>query len=230
MSYPLLSPQNKRTGLWQHQLACALSSPARCTRLRSTLIFLLLLCSTCYIPVLMVWAGIIPFGYRFYVLAAVLLSFFLLSMIRGYRLDELGITWTNGLASLRWNLLFCASGTVGLLVLHWQGIAMPRGYDYSLTCFLFYIFFLSPVQEFIFRGVLFAEMRRSRITHPVWMLLISTATFCFLHVIYNHPPLLLITFVSGLIWGAMYLRWPSIWGISFSHSVLGSLAMLLGVL
>lgn len=230
MNYPLLSPQNRKTGFWQNQLACDFSSTPKITRLRSTLTFFLLLCGTCYIPVCMVWAGIIPFAYRFYVLAAVLLSLLLLSMMRGYRWNELGMTWTNGWASVRWNLLFCASGTVGLLVLHGQGITMPRGYEYSLTCFLFYIFFLSPIQEFIFRGVLFAEMRRCQITHPVWMLLISTATFCFLHVIYNHPPLLLITFFSGLVWGAMYLRWPSLWGIAISHSVLGSLAMLLGVL
>jgi len=47
---------------------------------------------------------------------------------------------------------------------------------------------------------------------------------------YDHPALLLITFVSGPVWGGIYLRWPSIWGISLSHSLLGALAMFLGVL
>lgn len=230
MKYSTLPHQGRKNIFVQNRLVCGCTFASEIKQLRSPQAFLLLLGCTCYIPVLLVWSGGIPFSYRFYVLAAVLLSFLLLTVARGYGFRELGITLTGSLPSLRWNILFCAGGAIGLLLLHGQGIAMPRGYDYSLACFLFYIFFLSPVQELIFRGVLFAEMRRCRITHPFWMLLISASTFCFLHIIYNHPPLLVITFFSGVVWGFMYLRWPSIWGLALSHSVLGSLAMLLGVL
>jgi hypothetical protein len=41
---------------------------------------------------------------------------------------------------------------------------------------------------------------------------------------------LLLTLVSGFVWGALFLRWPSIWGVSLSHSLLGALAMFLGIL
>ncbi|MBV5317079.1 MAG: CPBP family intramembrane metalloprotease [Desulfobulbaceae bacterium] len=192
--------------------------------------FFLLLLVNCYAPILLLWSGAIPFAYRFHVLAVVLLSFILHSVYRGYCFRDLGFTWENSWNSIRWNLLFCAVGGIGLYLTYRTGLLMPREYSYSLACFLFYILILGPVQELIFRGIMFAEMKRCRIIDPKMMLLISTITFSFLHIIYNHPPLLLITFVSGLVWGMIYLRWPSIWGISFSHSLLGALAMFLGVL
>lgn len=192
--------------------------------------FFFILAAICYLPVTLVWTGVIPFAYRFHVLAGVLFSIIGLGLFRGYRWQEVGFTREHSRSALRWNLLFCATGTIGLLLLDRCGVAMPRNHEYSLTCFFIYIAFLGPVQEFIFRGVLFAEMRRCHINHPAMVLCISTVTFCFLHVIYNYPPLLLITFISGLVWGILYLRWPTLWGISLSHSFLGALAMVLGVL
>lgn len=49
------------------------------------------------------------------------------------------------------------------------------------------------------------------------------------YIIYHNPAVLLLTLVSGLVWGVLFLRWPSIWGVSLSHS-LGALAMFLGIL
>jgi uncharacterized protein len=192
--------------------------------------FFLLLLINCYLPILLIWSGVIPFAYRFYVLAVVLTSFLVFGLRQGYRFRDLGYTLDKFGDALRWNLLVCAFGGIGLYLTYRTGVFMPREYSYSLACFLFYIFILAPVQELIFRGILFAEMKRCQIVDPKAILLISTTTFSFLHIIYNHPPLLLITFISGFIWGMSYLRWPSLWGVSLSHSLLGALAMFLGVL
>ena len=192
--------------------------------------FFVLLLINCYAPVFLIWSGVIPFAYRFHVLAVVLLSFIAHSVHRGYRLHDLGFTLEHNWNSIRWNLLFCTIGGIGLYCAFRAGWLMPREYSYSLACFLFYIVILAPVQELIFRGILFAEMKRCRTIAPKMMILISTITFSCLHIIYNNPVLLLITFVSGLVWGMIYLRCPSIWGISLSHSLLGALAMFLGVL
>ena len=86
------------------------------------------------------------------------------------------------------------------------------------------------MQEVIFRGLLFAEMRKCGIVKGKWLVLISTCTFCFLHIIYNNPSVLLLPLISGFVWGMLFLRWPSIWGVSLSHSLLGALAMFLGIL
>jgi len=219
-----LSPFAKHALALSASLQTATGLPA--PRIR----FALLLLINCYLPVMLIWSGIVPFACRFYVLAVVLANFIVFGLCRGYRLRDLGYTLARFRDALRWNLLFCLLGGIGLYLTYRTGTLMPRGYSYSLAGFLFYIFLLAPVQELIFRGILFAEMKRCQIIDPKAMLLISATTFSFLHVIYNHPPLLLITFVSGLVWGMLYLRWPSLWGVTLSHSLLGALAMALGVL
>lgn len=191
---------------------------------------LILLLVACYLPILLLWSGIIPFAYRFHVLLLVLVSLFAFSRWRGHSRRELGITLENGWPALRWNLVFSLFGAAVLCLAWWADLFMQRGHGYSLSHYLFYIVFLGPVQEFIFRGVLFAEMRRCRSLDPLLMLLISTVSFGFLHVIYHNPLLLLITLVSGLAWGISFLRWPTLVGVCLSHSLLGALAMSLGVL
>lgn len=192
--------------------------------------FFLLLLLNCYLPVFLIWSGCIPFAYRFHVLALVMLGFLVHSLRRGYGLDDLGFTRQPGWDSIRWNLLFCLLGSIALYFTYRAGLLMPRTSSFTLSSFLFYMVILAPVQELIFRGILFAEMRRCQGLDSRMMVLISTFTFSYLHIIYNHPALLLITLVSGLVWGLLYLRWPSLWGISLSHSLLGALAMFLGVL
>lgn len=191
---------------------------------------LLLLLVACYLPILLLWSGIIPFAYRFHILLLVLASLFVFSRWRGHSRRELGITLENSWPALRWNLVFSTFGAAVLCLAWWADVFIQRGHGYSLSHFLFYIVFLGPVQEFIFRGVLFAEMRRCRSLDPLLMLLISTVSFGFLHVIYHHPLLLLLTLISGLAWGISFLRWPTLVGVCLSHSLLGAFAMFLGLL
>ena len=192
--------------------------------------FALGLVAVCYVPVLLIWTGLIPFACRFQVLAAVLFVLVALGLYRGFDRRELGFTLAHSRQALGWNLLFLAVGAVALCALARFGWTMPRQSGYPLTAFLFYLLFLGPVQEVIFRGILFAEMRKCGIVEGKWLVLISTCTFCFLHIIYNNPSVLLLTLVSGFVWGVLFLRWPSIWGVSLSHSLLGALAMFLGIL
>jgi hypothetical protein len=202
----------------------------RATRYPASAPFLILLLVNCYLPILLIWFDVIPFTFRFHVLAAVLFTFVLFGLYRGYGLNEVGITLNHLRKSMLANTLFCAAGGLGVYLVFLGGFQMPREHSHSLTSFLLYIAVLAPVQEFIFRGIMFAEMKRCRIADPRIMLLISTVSFSFLHIIYDYPPLLLITFISGLAWGMMYLRWPSLLGISISHALLGAFAMFLGVL
>lgn len=213
----------------ERPLADTITRTPRTTLYPATAPFLLLLVN-CYLPILLIWLGIIPFTYRFHVLGAVLCSFVLFGLYRGYRLGELGLTLKHSRNSMLANVLFCAAGGLGLYLVFKGGVQMPRDHSYSLTGFLLYIAFLAPIQEFIFRGIMFAEMKRCRISDPRIMLLISSVSFSFLHIIYDYPPLLLITFIGGLAWGMIYLRWPSLLGISMSHALLGAFAMFLGVL
>jgi uncharacterized protein len=192
--------------------------------------FLLLLAFAFYAPSTLIWMKIIPFEYRFFAFFSVLAGFSLYCLRRRYTLYELGFRTDNLQGSLIWNLFFCLIGAVGLYATYKAGIQKPNAPIHPPSLYVFYIFFLGPIQEVVFRGILFAEMKRIGIADQRWMILVSTLSFSFLHIIYNHPPLLIITLVSGLTWGIIFAKRPNIWGVSLSHSLLGALAMFLGVI
>ena len=192
-------------------------------------ILFLLLCMF-YTPPALIWLGIIPFKYRFHALFCVLTGFLFYCILRRFSLYELGFRKDNLNTSVCWNLLFCIIGAVGLYATHKAGLLRPRHVPYLPYAYAAYIFLLGPVQEIVFRGVLFAEMKRIHILDNRWILLVSSLSFCFLHIIYRYPPLLIIAFISGLVWSAIFSKWPNIWGIALSHSLLGALAMFLGVI
>jgi uncharacterized protein len=191
--------------------------------------FFLFIFSIFYVPAILIWTQILPFEYRFHSFFFVLVCFLFYCSRRRYSFHELGFRTDNLGTSLRWNLLFCILGGAGLCLTHKIGYLHSTNATSLPHVYAVYIFFLGPVQEVIFRGILFAEMQRLRTINRKWILLISTLSFCFLHIIYRYPPLLIITFISGLAWGIIYMKWRNIWGIALSHSVLGALAMFLGV-
>ncbi|MEA2059939.1 MAG: CPBP family intramembrane glutamic endopeptidase [Thermodesulfobacteriota bacterium] len=144
---------------------------------------------------------------------------------RRYGFREIGFRTDNLKSALIWNLVFCAAGGIGVYIIYHAGIMRPEIRNYLPHVYLFYIFFLSPVQEIFFRGILFAELNRAGIHSTNLFLLVSTFSFCFLHIIYRHPLILIITFIGGLAWGTIFIKRPNIWAVSLSHSLLGALAM-----
>jgi hypothetical protein len=192
--------------------------------------FLIFLFLTFFVPTALIWLEIIPFKYRFHAFFFVLTGFFFYSLLRRYSFYELGFRTDNLSNALQGNLLFSAVGALGLYVTCKVGLVKPRDATYLPYAYAAYIFLIGPVQEVVFRGILFAEMKRLQVLDLRWILTVSTLPFCFLHIIYRQPSLLLITFVSGVVWGVIFRKWPNIWGISLSHSLLGSLAMFLGII
>ena len=173
-------------------------------------ILCLLLCML-YTPPTLIWLGIIPFKYRFHALSCVLTGFLIYCILRRFSLYELGFRKDNLSTSVCWNLLLCIIGAAGLYATHKAGLLRPRDVPYLPYAYAAYIFLLGPVQEIVFRGILFAEMRRIRILDNGWILLVSSLSFCFLHIIYRHPPLLIIAFASGMAWSLIFSKWPNIW-------------------
>lgn len=189
------------------------------------LFFLLFMCHG---PVALIWLKIIPFEYRFYALFFALAGLTFFCFQRRYSLDELGFRTDTLKNALELNLRFCAGGAIVLYLSYKTGLLIPKNHTYLPYAYLFYIFFLGPVQELFFRSILHTEIKRLKIYSNRLFLCISTLSFCFLHVIYGHPQMLVIALVSGLAWGIIYIKQPNIWGIALSHSFLGALAMILG--
>lgn len=191
---------------------------------------LLLLLFICHAPVALIWLEIIPFEHRFYAFLIALPGLAFFCFYRRYRLEELGFRIDTLKGALEPNLVFCAMGGITLYIVNKTGMLTPNSHRLFPYFYVVYIFFLGPVQEIIFRGILFTEMKRIQNGSNHLFLWVSTLSFCFLHVIYRNPQMLVIAFISGLVWGIIFMKRPNIWGVAFSHSVLGAFAILLGLI
>jgi uncharacterized protein len=96
--------------------------------------------------------------------------------------------------------------------------------------FPLYATLFSPAQEFACRAVLFAELARRGIASATAQVLITAATYAFIHVIYRDALVLAATFAIGIAWGVIYRRWPNLAGVSLSHAGLGAGAILVGLI
>jgi len=76
-------------------------------------------------------------------------------------------------------------------------------------------------QQFAFQGLLHRGLRVLT-SSPFLQVLITAAAFATVHV--GNPTLLVLTFLAGLMWSVFYRRWPNLWLLAGSHSVLAALA------
>ena len=181
------------------------------------------------LPVSLIVAGIVPFSFRFPVLVLMFLFVIAYSAFRGFSFADLGIRSDNLAASLGVNAALSALFS-GVLLLLFYFRLIPGPYFPVWSVFIpFYFLFASPVQEFLFRSFLFAEMRASGIRRGWVMIAVSALSFSFVHVIYGDWRTLLATFSIGIIWAGVYFRFPNLAGVSLSHAIIGMFAILAGI-
>lgn len=190
--------------------------------------FVSLLLFAFYTPVILIWSGFIPFEYRFHASFSLLAVFILFSFIRRHGFRELGFRTDNLKGSILSNLVFCSRS-------NWLFFTYKAGFlrsnnDHLLPyVYAVHVLFLVPVQEIVFRGIVFAEMKKIRVNDYRWAILVSTISFCF-------PPHIQTSahacnhICKWFVWGLIFSKWPNIWGVSLSHSILGALAIFLGVI
>jgi CAAX protease family protein len=188
----------------------------------------LVLCAYC-VPPLLIYVGIIPFAYRFHVLVAVAAALALVALRKNIPLRELGLRTDNLKPALLANaLLSLVLGGATLWVFSQGLIREPTAPN--LWWFApFYVLVSCPAQEFSCRGFLFAEMNRRGITGAAAQIAISSVAYAFLHIIYNDWLTVLAPLFIGVIWGVIYRLYPNLWGVIFSHAVLGLISIIVGL-
>lgn len=183
-----------------------------------------------YLPPLLLLFGVLPFTWRFQILAIMTIVMLAYDWRHGFGLRELGFRTDtlkgslllNIIASLLLVLLMFLSLRAGLI----REPVIPK---WNLF-FAYYLLISSTSQEFLFRSNLFALMRRSNIGGPILQIMASAVTFSFLHVFYKDPLTLAATFAMGLLWGAIYYKYPNFWGVALSHAVVGAAAIKVGLI
>jgi membrane protease YdiL (CAAX protease family) len=141
----------------------------------------------------------------------------------GFRLDTLkpALLWYGGVTVFFTIFMLIASHY------HWLRVSAYLLEPSSQNSLLLYYFFIvSTSQEFIFRGLLFAEMKRIGIRSMWVQVLISGVLFALVHIHYRDGLTVMMTLGMGLIWGWLYTRYPNWLVISLSHGILGCVALL----
>ncbi|MBN1200079.1 MAG: CPBP family intramembrane metalloprotease [Bacteroidales bacterium] len=155
----------------------------------------------------------------------------------GYPLSDYGLTLKQAGRSLYENLL--ASAVVILLLVLLKVWLKQRGWAFHnrpfieekefQTFFLYFYVVNAPVQEFLARGVLQSSIGRILMgkRRMFWAVVSTSLIFGMLHTVYSLP-VALITLLASLLWGWLYVRHPTIIGVSVCHLLVGLAAILLG--
>ena len=172
-----------------------------------------------------------------FIITVVALSVFMAKR-SGIPLSFLGWKFENWKADLRQSLIWTA-GFIGFgIILKWLLIQVVPSYegrtvfesismDNSMTPALLILFnliyaIMTPLQEFVIRGILQGSLSRVLLGKYVAFksILLSNLIFSALHL---HIDLrfALITIIPGFFWGYMYEEQKSILGVSISHVIIG---------
>jgi hypothetical protein len=182
-----------------------------------------------YLPPLLIAFGLIPFAYRHVVLVAVAAALAVLALQRGMPTHALGLHTDNLKPALVVNAALALALGPALLAAWWLGLArQPRAIDWWWFA-PFYVLVSCPAQELACRGFLFAEMNRRGITGAGAQIAISAVSYAFLHIVYKDWLAFLAPLVIGVVWGAIYRRWPNLWGVVGSHAILGLISIMIGL-
>lgn len=189
----------------------------------------MLIVSLAYIlPVLVIYLGLVPFSWRFSIL--ILAAVAILAIARLYRFSalELGFTQQHLGTSLKAIAIPTLASTLLMLIYYMMQGSRIDNSAYKWTFYLFFVGVSSPVQEFLYRGFLFSIFSRAKVS--LWtQIILSTFLYSFVHLIYQDLPTLLSTFIFGMFWGYHYAKYRNLYSVIVSHSLLGAIAILIGL-
>lgn len=167
------------------------------------------------------------FKYKFYILIFGFILIILLLKFNKIKNKELGITLNNFFVSLKDNFILILIFSFVVIIIRLLGFKFYIPTE-TLYFYLFYIFILSFIQEFIYRGVYFYF--ENKIYNKYIIMLLSTFLYSFVHIIYGSLLTCFITFIMGMIWYNIYRKNKNIFGVWFSHAFLGFLSIFLGII
>jgi len=180
------------------------------------------------LPVLLVFLELIPFSWRFYVLILAAMVVVVIAYLYRFSLVELGFTGNNLGKSLK-AIALPTLISAGLMFVYY--LTHGSRLDNSAYQWIFYLFFVgvsSPIQEFLYRGFLFGIFKRAKFA-PWLQIILSTLLYSFVHLIYRDIPTLVFTFIIGIYWGWNYAKFRNLYSIIISHSLLGAISILVGL-
>lgn len=150
--------------------------------------------------------------------------------LRGHGLAALGFRRDTLRKSAIYNLGVAGAALLIIAALFFCGVLPLEAPPKWRWFFLFYVLVSCPAQEFLFRGALFTEMDRAKITNRGWQIALSSILYCFPHVIYHSAITLCAVLLIGIAWSYGFSRYRNFWAVAASHCLLGAVSVLSGLI
>lgn len=175
------------------------------------------------LPVLLIVGGFIPLNQRGIVLITIVVLIVLVSITEKIPLKTLGIRTDNLKKSFVPYFLFTLAGAIGLFILSQilDKSPLPEWWTYSHLQWAFLP--ISIMQEFGYRA--FLQTKLQKLLVPWQAILLTTLLYSGMHILWKDPLIILMTFIGGLGWGYLWYKYPNLYLISISHTVLNFLAI-----
>jgi membrane protease YdiL (CAAX protease family) len=181
------------------------------------------------LPIALLYFGLLPFTTYYWILMIMALILAAYAIQKGVTAKELGFRKDNLKRALIFNGIYSLIAVALLYVIFSLHVLPSAGREEQVAFYFFYVFLSAPIQEFIFRSLMFHELRLF-FGNRKWMLIILSAViFSVSHAFFHNWGVLLVTFVTGLFWGYLFEECPNYWAVVASHAFLGAVAVFLGI-
>jgi hypothetical protein len=178
-------------------------------------------------PILLLAYNVIPREANHVILVGMSLIMVAYSISKPIASRELGLRRDNLKQALIWQGALTAVFVAALIIVSRFRVIEPKYYGESALFYLYYIFLSAPLQEFVFRSLMFREL--NIYFKKDWAkVLIAAVIFSLGHYAYRDISVLLLTLVAGLFWGWIYLKKPNFWAVAVSHAIVGAVTVFLG--
>ncbi len=180
--------------------------------------------------VLLLSTGIIQPDLRFYFLVVFGFATLVCSLVMSDQKKMLGLRIDNIKSAMLANLAFVIVGSLFILIVReFNLVRYVLDNIPPASWYILYALLLGPIQEFIFRGFLFARLNSSGI-NPLFRIIISGLLFGFIHLIYGDIWTLIFATIFGICLSIIYYYKPNLYAAIFSHSIIGALAIYLRII
>jgi hypothetical protein len=151
----------------------------------------------------------------------ILIFFIYSAFINKKSFEDIGFRMDNWYGSFKILLIF-TSITIPILYVIWQFFFPVKSFYYNGYSFwtqLVTKLFEALCQQYIFLAFFFRRYRDIFFPHTNIAIIFSALTFSMIHI--PTPPLIIFCFVAGIVWAGTYNKYPNLFTIAISHTVLG---------
>lgn len=182
------------------------------------------------VPIALLYLGIIPFKIYYPILMLMGLILAAYAIQKGITAEHLGFRHDTLKKALIYSVTLSAVISVLVFVGFRFGILGNwRGQTENIWFLLFYVFISAPIQEFIFRSLMFFELKQFFGAKKWLVIIVSAVIFSLAHAFFRSWGVLAVTFLAGLFWGVLYDETHNFWGVAVSHAIIGATAVILGI-